>query len=310
MDSQSFDYIIIGAGTAGLASGQYGARAGLKTLIIDSSSGGGQALQIAELENYPGVYPSVSGAAFSSGMIEQTNSFGTKIIQAQVTSIDKIKDSFVVKTKNETFTSYALLIATGAKHNTLNVPGEKELSGLGVSYCATCDGPFFKGKKIIVVGGGDSACAEAAYLSTLSPEVTLIHRKAKLRAQKAVADKVLKSGITTRFNSEITVINGTNKVVSVTVKNNKTDEITEIPADAVFIFIGTTPCVDLVEMLPKDEGGYLLTDECMQTIIPGLYVAGDVRAKSFRQIVTAAADGAIAAFHASKYIHDIKLKNS
>ena len=202
------------------------------------------------------------------------------------------------------------MIATGAKHNTLGVPGEKELSGLGVSYCATCDGPFFKDKKIIVVGGGDSACAEAAYLSTLSKEVTLIHRKGKLRAQKAVADKVLKSGVTTRFYSEITSINGTNKVISVTVKNSKTAEISEIPADAVFIFIGTTPCVELVDMLPKDESGYLLTDECMQTIVPGLYVAGDVRSKPFRQLVTAASDGAIAAFQASKYIHDLKLKKA
>lgn len=308
--AENFDYIIIGAGAAGLTSGQYGARAGLKTLIIDSSSGGGQALQIAELENYPGLFPLVSGSDFSEKMLEQTKAFGTTVIQDTVLSIDKINDKFTVKTQKEEFQCYAVLIATGAKHNTLQVPGEKALCGAGVSYCATCDGPFFKNKKIIVVGGGDSACSEAVYLSTISKDVTLIHRRGTLRAQKAVQDKLLNSGVTVRFNSQIESINGKNKVESVTLKDSETENLSEIPADAVFIFAGTTPVTDLVEMLPKDENGYLLTDECMQTIIPGLYAAGDVRSKPFRQLVTAAADGATAAFQATNYIHGQKLKKS
>lgn len=310
MDLQKFDYIIIGAGIAGLSSGQYGARAGLKTLIIDLSSGGGQALQIADLENYPGVYPSVPGSGFIMNMLNQTTSFGAEIVQTQVLSIDKIHNKFIVETKNGSFESYALLIATGAKHNELGIPGEKELCGQGVSYCATCDGPFFKNKKIIVAGGGDAACDEAVYLSTLSKDVMLVHRKGKLRAQKAVADKVVQSGISIRYNTKIAEIRGQNQVQSVVLEDTQTGEKTEMPADAVFIFIGITPRTELVSTLPVDKGGYLVTNENMETVVPGLYAAGDVRSKSFRQLITAASDGAIAAHEASKYIYEIKMNNS
>ena len=306
MDPQEFDYIIIGAGAAGLSAGQYGARAGLRTIILDTSTGGGQALQIAELENYPGVYPPVNGADFAINMIKQTKAFGVEILQANVISVDKVKRNFFVKTSKGIFSSLALLIATGATHNTLGIPGESELVGRGVSYCATCDGPFFKDKKIIVAGGGDSACTEAAYLSTISSDVTLGHRRATRGAQKAVADKVVKTGIAIRYNTKILEIRGKDRVGSVLLEDTQSGEKTELPTDAVFIFIGISPCTEIVSTLPADKNGYLITNESMETIVPGLYAAGDVRAKPFRQLITAASDGATAAHQAAKYIYDLK----
>ena len=296
MDEIRYDYIIIGAGAAGLASAQYAARGGLKTVVLEEMTAGGQATQIAELENYPGIFPAINGYDFSDTMKKQAEAFGAEIKQVSVSSIDKKGKDFVVVTKKETYTAPALLIATGAIHRNLEVRG--------VSYCAVCDGPFFRNKRIVVVGGGDSACSEAVYLSTISKDVSIIHRRDSFRAQKAVSDKMLASGVKPVYNSVVKSINGTNKVESVTVENVKTGEKYDLPCDAVFIFTGMIPKTSLVEMLPKDEGGYIITDENMETAIPGLFAAGDVRSKSFRQIVTAAADGAIAANSAKKMINE------
>ncbi len=304
MEEIRYDYIIIGAGAAGLASAQYAARGGLKTIVLEEMTAGGQATQIAELENYPGIYPAINGFDFADTMRKQAEAFGAEIKQVTVTSIDKKGKDFVVVTKKETYTAPALLIATGAIHRNLEVPGEKELTGRGVSYCAVCDGPFFRNKKIVVVGGGDSACSEAVYLSTISKDVSIIHRRDSFRAQKAVSDKMLAAGVKPVYDSVVKSINGTNKVESVTVENVKTGEQSELACDAVFIFTGMLPQTSLVEMLPKDEGGYIITNENMETAIPGLFAAGDVRSKSFRQIVTAAADGAIAANSAKKMINE------
>lgn len=301
MEELLYDYIIIGGGVAGLASAQYAARGGLKTVVIQGSSFGGQVMQIADLENYPGVYPNVSGADFIEKMQEQTMAFGAKMEYGPVTSIDKVENTFTVKTKSKTFKAPAVLIATGAVHRNLGVPGEKELTGRGVSYCATCDGPFFKNKRIVVVGGGDSACSEAIYLSSLSDDVKIIHRRDSFRAQQAVIDKMLKSGVQPVYDSVVKSVNGSNKVESVTVENVKTGKTEELACDAVFVFVGMLPQNELVDMLKKDEQGYIITGEDMETSVPGLFAAGDVRAKSFRQIVTAVADGAIAANSAKKY---------
>ncbi|MBQ3966696.1 MAG: thioredoxin-disulfide reductase [Treponema sp.] len=304
-----FDFIVIGAGAAGLTAAQYGARSGLDTMVIDLSDAGGQALNIFTLENYPGVFPPVPGRDFIKNMEKQAKSFGAKIIHSKVSSIDKIGQQFVVRTLDGELKSYAILIATGAQHRALGVDGEKKLLGKGVSYCATCDGPFFKGKKIMVVGGGDSACSEAFYLATLSNSVTLIHRRKQLRAQKAVAEKILAHpNITVRYNSVVKKINGKDKVESVVLSNVETNEEVELPTDAVFIFIGMNPRTDLVSMLPKDESGYLITNYRMETLIPGMYAAGDVRAKPFRQIITASSDGAIAAHQAHEYVNTLKTK--
>lgn len=302
MEIKDFDYIIIGAGPAGLASAQYGARSGLKTLVLEEVFAGGQVTQINELENYPGVFPVVNGADFMNTMVSQAKAFGVEIKQEGVLSIDKLGSFFVIKTHSTEYHSKAVCLATGAIHRNLEVPGEKEFTGRGVSYCAVCDGPFFRNKKIVVVGGGDSACSEAIYLSSLSSEVSIIHRRDSFRAQKAVVDKMLNAGVNPVYNSVVKEIKGSAKVESVILENTVTGEISELTCDAVFIFTGMIPKTDLVEMLPRDEVGYIKTDEKMATIIPGLFAAGDVRSKSFRQVVTAVSDGAIAAHSAYEFI--------
>lgn len=304
MDAEKYDYIIIGAGPAGLASAQYAARGGLKVLVLDMAGAGGQVLQISELENYPGVFPMVNGSDFMENMKTQAENFGAKIILANVTSIDKEGSEFAVATRKGIYKSKALCLATGAIHRNLNVPGEKELTGRGVSYCAVCDGPFFRNRKILVVGGGDSACSEAVYLSTISKDVKIIHRRDSFRAQKGVVDKMLEAGVVPVYHTVVESINGSSKVESVTLRNLETGEVSEEACDAVFIFTGMLPQNNLVEILRKDEAGYVVTDDKMQTSMPGLYAAGDVRSKSFRQIVTAVSDGAIAAHSVCEVIRN------
>lgn len=302
METLSFDYIIIGAGPAGLSSAQYAARSGLKTIVLEGMGAGGQVAQIFELENYPGVFPAVNGFDFVETLRKQAEAFGAQIKQVQVTSIDKTGKDFIIQTKDATYSAPALCIATGAVHKNLGVPGEEELKGRGVSYCATCDGPFFRNKKIVVIGGGDSACSEAIYLASLSKDVTIVHRRNEFRAQKALVDKMLKAGVKPIYDSVVKQINGQNKVESITLENVKTGEQTDFECAAVFIFAGMAPQTDLVDMIKKDISGYIMTDENMQTSIPGLYAAGDVRSKPFRQIVTAVSDGAIAANAAKEFI--------
>ena len=282
---------------------KYAARGGVKTLVLEGIASGGQVMQINELENYPGVFPAINGNEFIETMQKQAESFGAEIAHVQVSSIDKTNDLFVIKTKDIEYHSKCLCIATGAVHRILEVPGEKEFTGRGVSYCAVCDGPFFRNKKIIVVGGGDSACSEAIYLSTISNDVSIVHRRDSFRAQKAVVDKMLEKGIKPVYDSVVKKINGSVKVESVTLENVKTGEQTDLLCDAVFVFTGMIPQTDLVDMLPKDEGGYIKTNEEMETLIPGLFATGDVRSKSFRQIVTAVSDGAIAANRAKEIIN-------
>ena len=306
METISCDYIIVGAGSAGLASAQYAARAGLRTVVFDPLGPGGQVLQIFDLENYPGVFPAVTGSDFIDTMKKQAESFGARIVQAKIDSIDKIKNTFYVHTEIGEYSSFALLIATGAEHRILGVPGEKELTGRGVSYCATCDGPFFRNKAVVVVGGGDSACTEALYLASLSPHITLVHRKAQFRAEYAVVEKVKNDkNIKVKYNTVVKEIRGNGRVQSVLLEDTETGDETELPADAVFIFVGMKARTELFDTLPKDGAGYIVTNEKMETIVPGLYCAGDVRAKPFRQIVTAVSDGAIAAHEAAEYVKSI-----
>ena len=200
-----------------------------------------------------------------------------------------------------------MIFATGAEHRTLGVEGEKEFSGRGVSYCATCDGPFFKNKDVVVVGGGDSACDEAVYLSTLCSHVTVVHRKNQFRAQKAVAEKVLSNPkISVRFNSKVSRIAGDTKVSSVELSDTITGEKSTLQTSAVFIFVGMIPQVSLISNLKTDESGYIVTGEDMATSIPGLFASGDVRSKPFRQIVTACSDGAVASHSALNYIRQLR----
>ncbi len=304
-NGNKFDFIIIGAGAAGLSAAQYASRANIRTLLIDQGLPGGQATNIASLENYPGLYPAISGPAWIEGMKNQAESFGAKIIQAQVSNASRTDGGFLVETSTGAYSSDTLLIATGAEHRKLTVPGEAELSGRGVSYCATCDGPFFRNKSVVVVGGGDSACDEATYLSTICSDVTVIHRKSQFRAQKSVAARVLSNPkIKVIFNSQVTKIIGEKRVSSVELTDTITGEKSTLDTSAVFIFVGMIPKTDLFEGLDFDESGYIKTNEDMETSIPGLFAAGDVRSKSFRQIVTACSDGAIAANTAARFIRE------
>ena len=301
----NFEFIIIGAGAAGLSAAQYASRANIKTLVIDQGLPGGQATNISTLENYPGVFPPVSGPAWIESMKNQAESFGAKIIQAQVSKAQRTDRGFSVETSRGVFSSDTMLIATGAEHRKLAIPGETELSGRGVSYCATCDGPFFRNKSVVVVGGGDSACDEATYLSTICSSVTIVHRKSQFRAQKAVAARVLSNPkITVRFNSQLTQILGEKKVSSVELTDTITGEKSTLETSAVFIFVGMIPRTGLFSELTFDDAGYIKTNEDMETSVPGLFAAGDVRSKSFRQIVTACSDGAIAANTAAKFLRE------
>ncbi|MBO5236070.1 MAG: thioredoxin-disulfide reductase [Spirochaetaceae bacterium] len=309
MNTAKYDLVIIGAGVAGLSAAGYGARANLKVLVIELGGSGGQAQNIVSLENYPGVYPAISGYEFIENMKKQAISFGAEINNTEVLSLDKKNDVFVLKTSTQEITATSLLLATGSSPRKLDCPGEIEFAGRGVSYCATCDGPFFKNKKILVVGGGDSACDEATFLSTISDNVTVIHRRSEFRAQKAVAQRVLDNPkINVKFNTVVSQIQGNNKVESVILKNTITGTQEEISVDGVFIFVGAKPRTELMPFIKHDDEGYIITDENMATDIPGLFCAGDVRSKTFRQVVTAASDGAIAAHSAEKYILSLKNK--
>jgi thioredoxin reductase (NADPH) len=301
------DLIIIGGGAAGLSAAQYAARANLDVLLVEEMASGGQALVIDDLENYPGILEPVKGYQFAELMEKQAKNFGAEIIISTVRNLEKEGEIFSVETGKGTFTACSVILATGAKHRHLNIPGEKELTGKGVSYCATCDGPFFKEKRMLVVGGGDSACDESMFLSHLTEKLTLVHRRDRFRAQKSLAERVEKNkNIKVQFNTVVKEIIGEHRVEKVVLSRSDTNETWEEEMDAVFVFIGSDPQTALVPDAEKDEGGFLVVDECMETTIRGLYAVGDVRSTPFRQVVVAASDGAIAAHCASQYIDELK----
>ncbi len=302
--AKDYEVIIVGAGPAGLACGQYSARAGRKTAMLEELSAGGQTMIIDEIENYPGL-GKITGYELAEKFESQANAFGCETIYASVSEIIPQDDgSFVLKTSDGDYTAKAVVLATGAKHKTLGVPGEAELTGHGVSYCATCDGPFFRNKKILVCGGGDSACQEAMYLAKLSSDITVCHRRDKFRAQSSIVEAMKKTnGIKTLMNTVVVSINGeNNKVKSVTFLDRSTGNQFTEAFDGVFVFVGNNPQTQLVPFCEKDEAGFVKTNREMMTNIVGLFAVGDVRDTPFRQIVTAAADGAIAAHYANEYI--------
>jgi thioredoxin reductase (NADPH) len=305
MDKE-YDLAVIGGGAAGLAAAQYGARANLRTLLVEETAAGGQALLIDALENYPGIVGPINGYDFSETMRRQAESFGASFLSASVTSLRKEGGRFGLETSDGPVQAKAAILATGAKHRHLGVPGEKELAGRGVSYCATCDGPFFKGKRMLVVGGGDAACDEAMFLSKLSGKILLVHRKGRFRAQRSLAERVLKNpNIEVRFETVVERILGSSRVESAALRDEAAGRSYSEAVDAVFVFVGSIPQTGLAPDAEKDEGGFLVTDDRMATSVPGLFAAGDVRASAFRQLVTAAADGAVAAHSASAYIDEI-----
>ncbi|MFP4383250.1 MAG: thioredoxin-disulfide reductase [Spirochaetia bacterium] len=307
------DLIIIGAGAAGLTAAQYGARANLKTLVLEELASGGQSLIIEGLENYPGFPEPINGMEFAKRFEDQAKNFGAEFEMATAESLKKEGDFFIITTNKGEYRAPAVIISTGAKHRHLQIPGEDRLSGKGVSYCATCDGPFFRNKKMIVVGGGDAACDEAMFLSKLTEKIILVHRRDRFRAQPSLASRVLNNkNIEVRFNTLLKEIHsdtnpmGMEKVSGVTMVRTDTQEEYREDADAVFVFIGSIPQTKIVPDVPKDEGGYIITNEKMSTHTPGLFAAGDVRATQFRQLVVAAAEGAIAAHAAAQYIDELR----
>ncbi|MCR5761110.1 MAG: FAD-dependent oxidoreductase [Sphaerochaetaceae bacterium] len=308
MSDREYDVLIVGGGPGGLACGQYSARAGRKTAIIEEMACGGQTMIIDEIENYPGL-GTVSGYSIGAAFEEQAVKFGCEIIYATVDSVEKKENGdFSVKTSDGEYTSHVVVISTGAKHRNLGVPGEEELRGHGVSYCATCDGPFFKGKKILVCGGGDSAVQEANYLTKLSDQITVCHRRERFRAQSAVVKALEDTGKASfKMNHNVVSINGKdNKVSSVTFLDKSSGKEYTEDFDAVFVFVGNVPQTQVVPYVEMDEAGFIKTDECMRTSVKGLFAVGDVRNTPFRQVVTAAADGAVAAHVASEYIDELK----
>jgi thioredoxin reductase (NADPH) len=304
-----WDLIIVGAGGAGLAAAQYGARGNLRTLVLEEVSSGGQALLIEGLENYPGIPDPISGYDFTQRFEEQAKKFGAEVQSGVVTGIRKEGHVFHVQADSGSLTCLAVILATGAAHRTLGVPGEAELQGRGVSYCATCDGPFFKNKRMLVVGGGDAACDEAMYLSHLASGVLMVHRRDRFRAQKSLAARVLANPkIEVRFTTELRRIEGSPQVSRVVLEDTAAGREYAEEVSAVFVFVGSDPKTALVRDLgvTLDGAGYVETNQRMETAVPGLYAAGDVRSSPFRQLVVAAAEGGIAAHAAGQYIDELK----
>lgn len=304
-----YDVIIIGAGPAGLAAGSYAGRARLDTLIIEKAKDGGQIVITSEIENYPGGVEHETGPSLVDRMVKQADGFGAKKVFDTIVDVELEGDIKHLKGLKGDYYSKTVIIATGAHPKPIGCPGEQELTGKGVSYCATCDASFFEDFDIYVVGGGDSAVEEALYLAKFGKKVTIIHRRNELRAAKSIQEKAFANPkVDFMWDSVVEELKGDGILTSMVVKNVKTGEVREIVADeedgtfGVFVFIGFTPHSELFEGKVTMENGYIVTDDDMKTNIPGVFAAGDIRKKRLRQVVTAAADGAIAAVQAEKFI--------
>jgi len=308
---EHYDVAIIGSGPAGLSAGMYAARAALKTLLLEKGMPGGQAATTDKIENYPGFPEGIAGPDLVMKMDEQARKFGLDVKFDDVQAVSQGQDGiFTLKTNEGESTSKTLIIATGADSKLLNVPGEQEFRGRGVSYCATCDGAFFQDSKVAVVGGGDSAVQEGIYLTKFAKKVYIIHRRDELRATQVLQEKALAHPqIEFIMDSVIIDILGKDQVEVLKIKNVKSGEEKAVTADGVFIYAGKTPSTVLFEgFISLDANGYVITDAAMQTSRPGVFAAGDVRHTPLRQVVTAVADGAIAAVSADEYIEHLKGK--
>lgn len=302
-----YDVAIIGAGPAGLSAGIYAARARLSTVIVEKMYSGGQAAITDRIENYPGFNEGIGGSELTDKMKAQAERFGAKLLNGDVKEIKKDGGKFAIQLTGETIEAKTVILAMGAESRKLGVKGEKEYTGRGVSYCATCDGAFYTDMPIMVVGGGDTAIEEALYLTRFASSVQVVHRRDQLRATKILQERAFKNEkIKFIWNSVVEEIKGHEMVEEVIVKNVKTGEKTSVFVNGIFVAIGLVPNTSFVKDLVKlNEQGYIITDENMGTGVPGLYAAGDVRQKSLRQVVTAVADGAIAAVEAGKYLESL-----
>jgi thioredoxin reductase (NADPH) len=302
---KNYDIAILGAGPAGLTAGLYAGRGGLKAAIIEKMMPGGLVANTERIDNYPGFPEGISGFELAQRMEQQARKFGTEILSAQANSVSAQNKYQLIKLSDgSTVKSRALIIATGAFPKTMGVPGEKELLGKGVSYCAVCDGAFFKDQPVAVLGGGDSAVQEAIYLAGLASKVTVIHRRSSLRAAESIQRIAFANKkIDFAWSRDILAIEGSGQVSGVRVMDKQTLKEEVIPASGVFIYVGYKPNSDLVRDIVKiDEQGYIITDDNMAASVPGIYACGDVRQKLVRQISGAVGDAATAAIAAQQYL--------
>lgn len=303
-----YDVIVIGAGPAGMTAALYASRANLSVLMIERGAPGGQMNNTAEIENYPG-FDSIMGPELSMKMFENVEKFGTKNAYGIVMGIEDHGTYKEVVCEDQSYQAKTVIIATGCDHRKLGVKGEAEYSGRGVSYCAVCDGAFFRNKRLMVIGGGDSAVEEAIYLTQFASEVVIVHRRDELRAQKIIQDRAFANDkISFEWDSVLEEIKGNDmKVVGGRLRNVKTDEVKEIDADGVFIYVGLDPLTDAFKNTGiLNSEGWIITDQEMQTSIPGVYAIGDVREKTLRQITTAVGEGGIAGQQVYKYIEELE----
>ncbi|MGT2866558.1 thioredoxin-disulfide reductase [Streptococcus fryi] len=301
-----YDTIVIGGGPAGLTTALYAARSNLKVAIIEQGLLGGQMNNTLEIENYPG-YELISGPELSMKMYEPVQKMGVEHLYGIVTSVEDKGDYKLVKTSDETYQTKTVVIATGAKHRRLGVPGEDTYSSRGVSYCAVCDGAFFRGQDLFVVGGGDSAVEEALFLTRFANKVTIVHRRDQLRAQKVLQDRAFANDkIDFIWDSVVKeIVGGDVKVSGVIVENVKTGELSKHEFGGIFIYVGLDPVSDMVvDLGVTNDDGWIITDNKMQTSVPGVFAVGDIRHKDLRQITTAVGDGAIAGQGVYHYIVD------
>ncbi len=312
MMADVYDIIIVGGGPSGMTAGLYSCRARMKTLLIEKMACGGQALVADVIENFPGFPDGIKGPELAEWMLKQAEHFGLKTEPGEVKIIvlkKTEKGQFMIKLADgREFLAISLIIATGARWNSLNVPREKELSGKGVSYCATCDGPLFKGKDVTVVGGGDTALEDAIFLTKFARKVTVVHRRDRLRATKILQERAQANRrIEFCLNSVVAEILGKDKIEAVKIKDLKSDKEKEVKTDGIFILIGISPNSEIVRgIVNTDEKGYIISDDEMRTSVDGIFACGDVRKKLLRQVVTATGDGAIAAVSAQAYVERIK----
>lgn len=300
-----YDLVIIGGGPAGLTAAIYGGRAGLKTVVIEQGIPGGQAAQTEKIENYPGFPEGIDGPELSVKMHEQAARFGAEFVSAAVESVDFESFPKAVRAYGEAYRGRAVIIATGARPQRLGVPGEEQYSGRGVSYCATCDGAFFKGEDLVVVGGGDAAVEEALFLTHYAGSVTLVHRRDELRAQKLLQERA-RANPKMKFvwNSVIDRIEGDQKGVRrCLIRNLVSGEKRETACGGVFIYVGTAPATEfLPQNIAINQNRYIITNENLETSVAGVFAAGDCRYKPVRQVANAVGEGAVAAIMAEKYL--------
>ena len=300
-----YDMVILGGGPGGYTAALYAARSGLDVLVLEKLSAGGQMALTSQIDNYPGFPEGIDGFELGMKFQEQAEKFGAKTEYAEVRSLNLQVVPRVISTSEGDYFARTVVIATGAGAKKLGLPNEERLVGRGVGYCAHCDGMFYRGKTVAVIGGGNSAAAEALYLSRIAKKVILIHRRDSLRATKVYHEPLQKlENLEFRWNSGITELLGEDRLSGVRVKNYITDEEEELQVDGVFVSIGRKPATELLEGQLKLENGYIVADESTQTSIPGVYAVGDVRTKALRQILTAASDGANAAHHAEGWLSE------